>query len=75
MNQLGESILEGAYILNNALRIKIKSVKGNPSIYLRSSLGSDRYIKIHTSVQNGSSWKIWYFVNKKEIVATIKKAP
>lgn len=68
MNQLGEAVPEGKYLLGDMLFIDIE--KRDNQLVIK--MGQAGVVEITTSVQQGSEWKIWYRINKKELSATIK---
>lgn len=72
MNQLGDPIPEGQYILNDTLKIYVDRTGDKTILQLEPGRG----LEITTSVQEGKDqWKIWYLISTTESAGTIKRAP
>jgi hypothetical protein len=71
MNQLGEAIPAGEYVLNGAMHVSIEVENKKRCI----NMGQPRRIEITASVKEGVGWKIWYVLDKSERVGTVVKAP
>lgn len=69
MNQLGESVPDGRYLLGSSLYVDIETCDNRLVI----KMGHGRTIEITTSIQQGKEWKIWYCPNGQEVSAIIKK--
>jgi len=69
MNQLGEPLAEGKYLLNETIVVAIERRKDKLCIHM----GGNSFVEITTSVDMSSKWKVWYLLDKRETTGTLQR--